>query len=197
MNAIHSNYRKHLIEGAVALAIIAILFAVMIPHFKNAQVRAGVAQVQRDLTAIAQAMEAYNLQSPVNAILICEKKIRNATPSFKAAVVKPSSSYPAPFLSDPAYFRNHSEQGLTISVKAIPHYDNLHDSLIPMPKPVEPVVNEWEQDSEFIYAMMLCIPNQTFFPVSSQRNHAHYYGDYAYPVPGSLPERARMNQATG
>ncbi|MBZ0256384.1 hypothetical protein K8I31_09990, partial [bacterium] len=60
--------RRYLIEAAVALAVVAVLFATMIPKFNNAQVRTRIAQARQDLSALIGAMDEYALDWP-NAVV--------------------------------------------------------------------------------------------------------------------------------
>jgi len=50
-----------LIELLIVVAIIAILAAIAVPNFLEAQVRSRVARVKADLRSIALAMEAYSV----------------------------------------------------------------------------------------------------------------------------------------
>ncbi|MBI1388617.1 MAG: hypothetical protein GC154_09240 [bacterium] len=55
---------RRVVEAVVVLFVLGLLFAVSLPQFMNAQVSARAARSLKDLAAIAQAMEAYNLDSP-------------------------------------------------------------------------------------------------------------------------------------
>jgi len=59
------NYRKGftLIELLIVVAIIAILAAIAVPNFLEAQVRSKVSRVHSDLRSLANALEAYNLDN--------------------------------------------------------------------------------------------------------------------------------------
>jgi type II secretory pathway pseudopilin PulG len=59
--------RKHIVEIAAALLIVAILFAVMVPQFIKAQQLTYVSRALRDMAAISQAMQAYNLDQASDA----------------------------------------------------------------------------------------------------------------------------------
>ena len=52
-----------LIELLIVVAIIAILAAIAVPNFLEAQTRAKVSRVQADLRALSPALEAYNVDS--------------------------------------------------------------------------------------------------------------------------------------
>jgi len=52
-----------LIELLIVVAIIAILAAIAVPNFMDAQIRAKVARVRADFRAIATAIEAYAVSS--------------------------------------------------------------------------------------------------------------------------------------
>lgn len=52
-----------LIELLIVVAIIGILAAIAVPNFLNAQVRAKVARVEGDLSALAVALESYYLDN--------------------------------------------------------------------------------------------------------------------------------------
>jgi len=52
-----------LIELLIVVAIIAILAAIAVPNFLEAQVRAKVARVQADMRSIATAIEAYSVDT--------------------------------------------------------------------------------------------------------------------------------------
>src|SRR5260221_6983793 len=52
-----------LIELLIVVAIIAILAAIAVPNFLEAQVRAKVTRVKADLRTVATALEAYSVDS--------------------------------------------------------------------------------------------------------------------------------------
>ncbi|MDP8244997.1 MAG: hypothetical protein P9L94_13000 [Candidatus Hinthialibacter antarcticus] len=61
---IHRIRRRYVIEAAVALVVLVILFVVMVPKFHNAQVRTRVAHARQDLTTLIGAMDGYALDWP-------------------------------------------------------------------------------------------------------------------------------------
>lgn len=63
MNAI-SIRPKFIIEGIVALAVIAVLFAVSIPRFSEAQIRQRTAKALSELSMIINAMETHSVDQP-------------------------------------------------------------------------------------------------------------------------------------
>lgn len=75
---------KHLIEALVVVVVLAILFAVMIPQFKQAQVSHYVTQAMTDLDAIADAARAYHLEHPT--VLPGQIYIRNERTSWFESV---------------------------------------------------------------------------------------------------------------
>jgi len=58
--------RRHaftLLDRLIVVAIIAILAAIAVPNFLEAQTRAKVSRVQSDLRSVATALEAYRIDS--------------------------------------------------------------------------------------------------------------------------------------
>jgi type II secretory pathway pseudopilin PulG len=56
--------RKHIIEIAVALLVVTLLFAVMVPQFQKAQTRQKAAKAVADMALIVDAMEMYSIDTP-------------------------------------------------------------------------------------------------------------------------------------
>ena len=77
--------RSHFIEAAVALTVIAVLFAVTLPKFHRAQVRTRVTQAQQDLMTLAAAMESYALDWP-NAVVRSLTMDGNNYPNMRTKV---------------------------------------------------------------------------------------------------------------
>lgn len=107
-----------LIELLIVVAIIAILAAIAVPNFLEAQVRAKVSRCKADMRSLATAIEAYAVDAnyyPLNGVLIAGGAIQNpqvngsGAPAHKflyEAITTPvayvTSVFDDPFVSNPA-----------------------------------------------------------------------------------------------
>lgn len=113
----HSSPREAftLIELLVVVAVIAILAAIAVPNFLEAQVRSKVSRVRADMRSIATAMEAYAVDNnrypipsdeqggmisdPINAVMVSPMETR--TPLLLTTPIAYMSSLPIdPFHTD-------------------------------------------------------------------------------------------------
>lgn len=86
-----------LIELLIVVAIIAILAAIAIPNFLQAQTRAKVARVKADLTSVATALESYEIDfnqypmNPENYMFMDYPSVNGKGPSPQIALSTPIS----------------------------------------------------------------------------------------------------------
>ena len=87
-----------LIELLIVVAIIAILAAIAVPNFLEAQIRARVSRVKNDLRTFGVALEAYKLDN--NQIPMTTKSNADFYPTF-LDIVGPNRKYPGHRLTSP------------------------------------------------------------------------------------------------
>jgi prepilin-type N-terminal cleavage/methylation domain-containing protein len=76
-----------LIELVVVLTVIAILAAISVPNFLEAQVRSKVSRVNQDMSFVAVAMETYRLDNghyPIQTVSLSDAGLRNVMDQAKA-----------------------------------------------------------------------------------------------------------------
>jgi prepilin-type N-terminal cleavage/methylation domain-containing protein len=92
-----------LIELLIVVAIIAILAAIAVPNFLEAQTRAKVSRVRTDMRTVAVAMEAYAVDNNKYAICLGRGSsygsggVHHLTPLTTPVAYLTSVSYPDPF----------------------------------------------------------------------------------------------------
>ena len=88
-----------LIELLIVVAIIAILAAIAVPNFLEAQVRAKVSRVKSDMRAVATALESYHVDNN-RYIPFCPACLRRPEPRWHrqrmAALVGLGDAPPSP-----------------------------------------------------------------------------------------------------
>ena len=125
-----------LIELLIVVAIIAILAAIALPNFLEAQTRAKVSRVAADLRSIATALEAYRIdqnrypaENYPSPLLVTDNAGTLALPNrVKLAPLTTPISYITAVPQDPFA---HRDDFLNMLPPPVYHYAALNDALYP------------------------------------------------------------------
>jgi prepilin-type N-terminal cleavage/methylation domain-containing protein len=166
-----------LIELLIVVAIIAILAAIAVPNFLEAQVRSKVARTQADMRTMATAIEAYHVDN-------------NKYP-LPVAIVMPSFAvvYPMPVASHANYDHNFLPGTISTPIaylSSIPSDVFANSSVTPQPEQSTLYYMSWEYTRDLAAAA-----NQTFNLGQQTRNNA--FGAWVMFACG--PDRDRKDLA--
>jgi prepilin-type N-terminal cleavage/methylation domain-containing protein len=121
-----------LIELLIVVGIIAILAAIAVPNFLEAQVRSKVARVRADMRSIATALECYCVDNNIYPCRpMCEADCGCWRGAFTTPIAYTSGGFEDPFASQDSpenrYYRSERVQSPGFSLFPLSHFRRWRD----------------------------------------------------------------------